>query len=103
MLVLEDIQQQVNVMVFKSLAMLLGNALVVAREAGVKTETVLSKVWRAHYMIPGRTRAEQKAGAIQKVKEMYGVTLGDDIAEAILMGKYAADVLTRQELRKKLF
>lgn len=54
-------------------------------------------------MIPGRTRAEQKAGAIQKVKEMYGVTLGDDIAEAILMGKYAADVLMRQELRKKLF
>lgn len=54
-------------------------------------------------MIPGRTRSEQKAGAIQKVKEMYGITLGDDIAEAILMGKYAADVLTRQELRKSLF
>ena len=54
-------------------------------------------------MIPGKTRAEQKAGAIQKVKEMYGVKLSDDIAEAILMGKYAADVLIRQELRKKLF
>lgn len=44
MLVLEDIQQQVNVQVFKTLAMLLGNALVTAREAGVRCETVLSKV-----------------------------------------------------------
>lgn len=83
--------------------MLLGNALVTAREAGVRCETVLSKVWRSHQLIKGRTRSEQKTEAIRKVKDMYGISVSDDIAEAILIGKYAVDMFGLQELRKKLF
>lgn len=54
-------------------------------------------------MINGKTRNEQKQQAIGKVFEMYGLQLPDDIAEAILLGKYAADVIHNQEIRKKLF
>ena len=42
---LEDIQlQHGNVTTYKTLAMLLGNILVAAREYGIHTETVLSSV-----------------------------------------------------------
>lgn len=34
---------------------------------------------------------------------MYDIDVNDDVAEAILMGKYAADVISKQTLKKKLF
>lgn len=53
-------------------------------------------------MIGGKTRIEQKKGAITKVKEMYGIEVCDDVAEAILLGKYSVDML-KKETVKKLF
>lgn len=92
LIVLEDIQyQNNNILTFKTLAMLLGSSLVAARLANIKTETVFSKVWRSHFMIGGKTRIQQKQAAIDKVWTMYGIKVTDDVAEAILMGKYAAD------------
>jgi len=41
-------------------------------------------------MIKG-DRIAEKAQAIDKVMDMYGVKVVDDIAEAILLGKYSAD------------
>ena len=102
LVVFEDIQYQTNVQTFKTLAMLLGNSLVSARKVGIKTETVLSKVWRSHFLISGKTRLEQKKQAIQKVKTMYGLDVNDDQAEAILIGKYAVDKVNRPA-PKKLF
>ena len=103
MVVVEDIQyQNGNVMTFKALAMLLGSTLVTLRAHNIKHSMVLSKVWRAHFMIGGKTRIEQKKGAITKVKEMYGIEVCDDVAEAILLGKYSVDML-KKETVKKLF
>lgn len=102
LLIFEDIQYQNNIYTFKVLAMLLGSSVVTAHLAGVKYETVLSKVWREHYCVTGKTRVQQKAQSIQKVKEMYGINVGDDEAEAILLGKYAVD--KRNEVKpQKLF
>lgn len=53
-------------------------------------------------MINGKTRIQQKMQAIKKVKEMYNLDVNDDVAEAILLGKYAADCL-KKEQTKKLF
>lgn len=102
MVVLEDIQYQNNINTFKTLAMLLGSSLVSCAAKGVKTETSLSKVWRSHFMINGKTRIEQKKQAIDKVKVMYDIDVNDDVAEAILLGKYAVDSLRVSEV-KKLF
>ena len=103
MIVIEDIQyQNNNIMTFKTLAMLLGSSLVSCAAKHIKVETVLSKVWRSNFMIGGKTRIEQKKQAIDKVKLMYGIDVVDDIAEAILLGKYAVDKLNVKEV-KKLF
>ena len=102
LVVLEDIQYQNNIMTFKTLAMLLGNSLVSMRKYNIRTETVLSKVWRAHFLIKGKTRIEEKKCAIDKIKEMYNIVVNDDVAEAILLGKYAVDCIRKNEI-KKLF
>jgi len=44
----------------------------------------------------------QKDKAMKRVKEMYDIDVGDDVAEAILIGKYRVDVKERNE-RKDLF
>ena len=75
--------------------MLLGNTLAAIRAAHIKYETVLSKVWRSHFTIGGTTRIQQKTAAIKLIKTMYGIDVNDDIAEAILLGKYAVDCLSR--------
>ena len=92
LVVLEDIQLQDNVQVFKFLAMLRGSTEIVLREHKINYETVLSAKWRSHFMISGK-RVAEKAQAIDKVMSMYGVVVTDDIAEAILIGKYAVDVI----------
>lgn len=53
-------------------------------------------------MINGKTRVQQKVQAIEKVKEMYGIDVNDDVAEAILLGKYAVDCIKKEKI-KKLF
>lgn len=97
--VLEDIQYQNNIQTYKVLAMLLGNALVLLKDNNIKYETVYSKVWRSHFLITGKTRIEQKKQAIKQVKDMYNIDVNDDIAEAVLLGKYAADCLNKEPLK----
>ena len=102
LVVIEDIQYQNNIQTFKTLAMLLGNSLVCMRAHNIRTETVLSKVWRSHFIINGKTRLQEKSQAIEKVKAMYNIDVNDDVAEAILLGKYAVDAI-RKAAVKKLF
>ena len=92
LIVLEDIQSQKNVQVFKSLAMLLGSTVVLLKEENIPYEIVLSAKWRAHFMIKGE-RVSDKLQAIDKVMQMYGIIVPDDVAEAILLGKYAVDAV----------
>lgn len=39
-------------------------------------------------MIGGKDRASQKKNVIAKVKSMFGIDVSDDVADAILIGKY---------------
>ena len=64
--------------------------MVAIRECGINCEVVPSATWRSHFMIKG-DRIAEKSQAINKVMSMYGVKVVDDIAEAILLGKYATD------------
>lgn len=101
-IIVEDIQYQNNISTFKILAMLLGNTLTAIQENNVPYITVLSKVWRAHFMANELTRVQQKAKSIELVETMYGIKVNDDIAEAILIGKYGVDQ-SRISAAKKLF
>jgi Holliday junction resolvasome RuvABC endonuclease subunit len=93
LVIIEDIQMQNNVKLFKVLAMLSGNTQTALKEAEIPYELVLSTVWRSHYMINGK-RVADKAQAIDKVANMYGIIVADDVAEAILLGKYAVDTIS---------
>lgn len=39
-------------------------------------------------MIGGKDRVSQKKNVIAKVKSMFGIEVSDDVADAILIGKY---------------
>lgn len=80
-----------NVMVFKRLAQLQGVLLTTLYEEKVPCNIVHTSTWRSYCGIKARTRTDQKRAARRVVEEWYGLRLGEDTAEAILLGKYAAE------------
>lgn len=93
LVVLEDIQLQQNSYggynAFKVLAGLLGVIKAVLAKHNVNHIEVLNKVWQAKFMISGKDRATQKKNVVKKVKELFDVNVSDDVADAILIGKWA--------------
>ena len=90
-IVMEDIQYQYGaVLTYKILAMLLGIIEVCCVEVGVKYEVVSPNVWRKYAGTAGKSRREEKMLSVAIVKEKYGVKVTDDVAEAILIGRYGA-------------
>ena len=89
--VMEDIQYQYGaVLTYKILAMLLGVIEVACNEANVKYEVVSPNVWRKYAGTAGKSRREEKMLSVALVKEKYGVKVSDDVAEAIMIGRYGA-------------
>ena len=89
-IVFEDIQYQNGYITFKTLAMLLGVVHEVCQANDVPFECVSPNVWRKYSGICGKTRQEEKKLSIAVVKEKYNVSVTDDVAEAILIGRYGA-------------
>lgn len=88
---MEDIQYQYGaVLTYKILAMLLGVIEVACNEANVKYEVVSPNVWRKYAGTAGKSRREEKMLSVAVVREKYGVKVSDDVAEAILIGRYGA-------------
>ena len=85
---MEDIQYQNNALTFKTLAMLLGVIQELCYESKVGHEVVLPMVWRKHNGIAGKSRKEEKKAAQDLVFKKYGINVSDDVAEAILIGRY---------------
>lgn len=55
-------------------------------------------------MIAGRERFEQKKNVIRKVNQLFGINVTDDVADAILIGKYAYNKYAKQfRPQEKLF
>lgn len=89
-IVFEDIQYQNGYITFKTLAMLLGVVNEVCQAGGVEHECVSPNIWRKYAGTCGKTRQEEKLLSIAIVKEKYNVSVSDDVAEAILIGRYGA-------------
>ena len=89
----EDIQYQYGaVLTYKILAMLLGVIETLCTERGVPYEVVSPNVWRKYAGTCGKTRLQEKQLSVIMVKEKYGVRVNDDTAEAILIGRYGAQM-----------
>lgn len=97
--VFEDIQFQQNHKVYKVLGMLFGIVTLALKQKNLEHTHVQVKVWREYYQFAsGRNLAKHQA--IQKVKTMYSIDVNDDVAEAILIGRYAVDKLAEKFVKK---
>lgn len=98
---LEGIQYQKNigVVVFETLAELKGILRNALFERNILVIVCPTNTWRAHCGVKGKTRAEKKTFMKQLVKQWYDVSVSDDEADAIGIGKYVADTAV---VRKKV-
>lgn len=98
--VLEDIQLQSYkksnsekveaVVVFKKLAHLQGVLKNYIYEIGLPYSVVPAATWKNFSSIKGSTRTDQKRNAQLKVKSLYDISVSQDEADAILIGRWAA-------------
>ena len=89
---LEDTYFSNNVLVYKKLSMLIGVLQVLCFENGITCLLIDAPQWKSGvgiYNHKGRT-SQKKAGQLM-VREMYGIDDGDDVSDAILLGKHVAE------------
>lgn len=80
---------QMGVTTFKKLAALQGVLKNYCFENGIIYKIVPSVTWRAHSEIKGKARTDRKKNAQLKVKRFYDIEVDNDIADAILIGRWA--------------
>lgn len=95
LIVFEDIQLQKfgnggeAVLTYKKLAHLQGVLKNFAFENGIPYKVVAPATWRSLSEIKGKTRTEKKKNAQLKVKNLYDVNVSQDMADSILIGRWA--------------
>lgn len=82
--------------VFQTLARLQGVLMDACFEAHVPIEVCPTNTWRAHCGVKGRTRSDKKKSMQMLAKSWFDVTLSDDEADSIGIGKYVADSRAKQ-------
>lgn len=80
-----------GVMTFKILAQLQGVLLDFFYENGIKSEIVHVSVWRKFCDIKGKSRSDKKKSAQLKIKDWYDISVTQDEADAICIGRYIAN------------
>lgn len=84
-------QSQAGVTTFQTLARLQGILMQTVHECGLRYVISPTNTWRAHCKVKGRTRNDKKSSMKKLIKEWFDISVGDDIADAIGIGKYLAD------------
>ena len=90
---LEGIQYQQNfgVTTFETLARLQGILMEALYSLDMPYQICPTNTWRHYCGVKGRTRSDKKASMISLVKQWYDVTVTDDCADAIGIGKYSSE------------
>lgn len=88
----ESSGQKVSVTVFQGLARLQGVLMATCHELKQDYGIVSTNTWRHHCGVKGRYRSDKKRSMQLLAKEWYDITVTDDEADAIGIGKYAADL-----------
>lgn len=100
---LEDIQLQRytsgdGVLTFKKLAHLQGVLKNYCYECGIPFVIVSSNTWRSVTGVQGRTRVDRKKSAQLLILDAYDVAVSEDEADAVLIGKWAAETQKPNEI-----
>ena len=89
---LESVQYQGNPQTLIILSKLLGvleNA--VFEILGNEPYIVPAATWKSHSGVKGKGRQQQKENAQKTVKARYGIAVSNDLADAMLLGRYVCD------------
>lgn len=77
-----------GVTVFETLARLQGILMITAHEVGIEYCICPTNTWRAHCGVKGRTRSDKKKSMQLLAKQWYDVSLSDDEADAVGIGRF---------------
>ena len=83
--------KMIGVTTYQTLARLQGILMAACHEQKIEYIVVPPATWRSHCQVKGRTRADRKRSMQMKVKEWFDITVSDDVADAIGIGKYTND------------
>lgn len=95
---IEGIQYQQNfgVTTFQTLARLQGVLMELCYELSIPFKICPTNTWRAHCGVKGTQRADRKRSMQLLVKKWFDISVSDDEADAIGIGKYLADTNKKQ-------
>jgi hypothetical protein len=84
-----------GVTTFEALARLQGCLMLTCLDLGVTYEICPTNTWRAHCKVKGQSRTDKKRSMQLLTKKWFDVTVSEDEADAIGIGKYMAEVIVR--------
>lgn len=84
-------ENKMGVTVFQALARLQGVLMLACFEEKIPCIICPSNTWRHYCGVKGRTRADRKKSTQLLVKEWYDISVSDDEADAIGIGRYLAN------------
>ena len=87
---------KVGITTFESLARLQGVLMITCHELKIPFEICHTQTWRSYCNVKGRTKADKKRSAQLIVKNMYDISVTNDMADAILIGKYSSENLFKK-------
>ena len=94
---LEGIQLQqfkdkpLAVTTYQTLARLQGILMSTCKEQKISYVICAPATWRAHCGVTGRYRTDKKKSMQMKIKEWFDISVSDDVADAIGIGKYLSE------------
>lgn len=88
----ESSGQKLSVTVFQGLARLQGVLMETCYSQKIDYGVCPTNTWRNHCEVKGKYRADKKRSMQLQAKKWYDITVTDDEADAIGIGRYAADL-----------
>ena len=80
-----------GVTTFETLARLQGILMEACFDLGVPFKIAPTNTWRAHCGVKGRSRSDKKRSMRQLVKEWFDISVTEDEADAVGIGKYISE------------
>ena len=100
MIGLEGIQYEAHITnaitTFQTLARLQGILMETCTQASIPFRLCHPSTWRGHCGVKGRTRQDKKRSMQLLVKQWFDISVSDDCADAIGIGKYVSDNFVKQ-------
>lgn len=93
---IEGVQYQSNQKVYSQLSQLQGMIFKTLLLADIGFCVVEPKSWKSFCGVAGKNRADEKEHTMAWVKEKFGVSLGEDIADSIGIGWWAINNLVQE-------